>query len=42
MKKTVILTMGLIMIVMGVLMLSGCEVSGSGQELREILCSGSR
>ena len=33
MKKTVILTMGLIMIVMGVLMLSGCEVSGSGQDI---------
>lgn len=33
MKKTVFLTMGLIMIVMGVLMLSGCEVSGGGQDI---------
>lgn len=33
MKKTVILTMGLVMIIIGVLLLSGCEVSGARQDI---------
>ena len=33
MKKTVILTMGLVMIIIGVLILSGCEVSGERQDI---------
>lgn len=33
MKKTVFLTMGLVMIIIGVLLLSGCEVSGARQDI---------